>query len=113
MNQMQINVPYLFRMFCIKVISASAILAISLFSNSFLLCPFIDRGNNRLALVLSQISLLEFDEQFTKLLLQVASEKGNEGLKPWVSDITNHFYYSAEHCGGQEMRMKVYDCPCV
>ncbi|XP_053388891.1 uncharacterized protein LOC123544069 [Mercenaria mercenaria] len=35
-----------------------------------------------------------------KKLHAVALEKGNSQLKPWVQDITNHFFYSAETCNG-------------
>lgn len=33
-----------------------------------------------------------------KKLAAVAWSKGKEILKPWLSDITNHFFYSADTC---------------
>lgn len=33
-----------------------------------------------------------------KKLAAVACSKGNEILKPWLSDITNHFFYCADTC---------------
>ena len=36
-------------------------------------------------------------------------EKGNSKLKPWVKDITNHFFHSAENCHGDEMLLKVIE----
>lgn len=41
-----------------------------------------------------------------KKLCAAAMEKGNNKLKPWISDIVNHFYYSAENCQGSEMLLQ-------
>lgn len=35
-----------------------------------------------------------------KKLMSVSCSKGNEDLKPWLSDITNHFFHSADTCNG-------------
>lgn len=42
-----------------------------------------------------------------KKLMSVACSKGNEDLKPWLSDITNHFFYSADTCNGDVEIMQV------
>lgn len=39
--------------------------------------------------------------------LQVACSKGNEDLEPWLSDITNHFFHSADTCNGDVEVMQV------
>ncbi|XP_052285951.1 uncharacterized protein LOC127881841 [Dreissena polymorpha] len=41
-----------------------------------------------------------------KKLSSIALAKGNEALKPWLKDITNHFFHSAETCGGNALEMK-------
>lgn len=42
-----------------------------------------------------------------KKLCAVSQEKGNAALKPWISSVTNHFYYAAENCESSEMRLKI------
>ena len=39
---------------------------------------------------------------------QASMEKGNGKLKPWIGDITNHFFYAAENCNGNEDSLKVW-----
>ena len=38
---------------------------------------------------------------------QVADKKGNEALKEWVPDITNHFWYCCSKANGEEIEFMV------
>ena len=40
-------------------------------------------------------------------IYQVAKQKGNEQLMPWIKPVVNHFWYCAEKCEGSAVTLMV------